>query len=75
MALSLPRYDIADSQAYPFDSFDEKYNGIYYGFPTTATSNTIKAHEYLFGTKNYEPTEEQQKISAKIEAVVSDLGY
>ena len=75
MALSLPRYDIADSQAYPFDSFDEKYNGIYYGFPTTATSNTIKAHEYLFGTKNYEPTEEQQKISAKLEAVVSDLGY
>lgn len=75
MALSLPRYTIADSQAYPFDSFDEKYGGIYYGFPTTASSNAIKAHEYLFGTEDYKPTEEQQKISEKIEAVVSDMGY
>lgn len=75
LALGLLRYRIVDSQAYPFDSFDEKYGGIYYGFPLTAASNAIQAHEYLFGTKDYEPTEELTKISAKIEAITDDLGY
>ena len=75
LSLGLLRYKIADSQAYPFKSVDEKYGGIYYGFPLTAYSNAIEAHEYLFGTKDYEPTEELQKISGKIEAVTEDLGY
>lgn len=75
MALSLLRYDIKDSQAYPFDSVDEKYYGIYYGFPLTAASNAIQAHEYLFGTMDYVPTDELQKISAKIEIVTDALGY
>lgn len=75
LSLGLLRYKIEDSQAYPFKSVDEKYGGIYYGFPLTACSNAINAHEYLFGTKDYEPTEELQKISGKIEAVTDDLGY
>lgn len=75
MSLSLLRYDIADSQAYPFDSVDEKYYGIYYGFPLTAVSNATQAHEYLFGTTDYTPTEELQKISVKIEVVTDALGY
>lgn len=72
MALGLLLYDIEDSQAYPFDSFDERYNGIYYGFPTTVESNTIKAHEYLFGTKDYEPTDELKRISEKVKNI-SDI--
>ena len=75
LSLGLLRYKIEDSQAYPFKSVDEKYGGIYYGFPLTACSNAIEAHEYLFGTTDYEPTEELQKISGKIEAVTDDLGY
>ncbi|MDO5147072.1 MAG: LCP family protein [Eubacteriales bacterium] len=75
LSLSLPRYSIEDSQAYPFDSVDTKYGGIYYGFPLTAASNAIEAHAYLFGTKDYEPTEELTKISAKIEAITDDFGY
>lgn len=31
------------------------------GFPITAQTNVKKAHEYLFGTKDYKPTEELQK--------------
>ncbi len=72
MAIGLFLYDVKDSQAYPFDSFDERYNGIYYGFPTTVESNTIKAHEYLFGTEDYDPTDELKRISEKVEAV-SDM--
>ena len=74
MCMALPRYHIEDSQAYPFDSEDERYNGIYYGFPLTAYRNVVKAHEYLFGTQDYEPTEEMGKISKKIEAVTDDIG-
>ena len=74
LTFSMARSSITDSQAYPFQSEDERYDGIYYGFPITAKSNAIKAHEYLFGTKNYEPTDELQKISAKIKIVTDDIG-
>ena len=74
LTLSLARCKIEDSQAYPFKSEDEKYKGIYYGFPITAKTNVTKAHEYLFGTKNYEPVDELQKISAKIKIVTDYIG-
>ena len=74
MCMALPLYDIKDSKAYPFDSEDERYNGIYYGFPLTAYKNVRKVHKYLFGTQDYEPTEEMGKISKKIEAVTDDIG-
>ena len=74
LTLSLARCKIEDSQAYPFKSEDEKYNGIYYGFPITAKTNVTKAHEYLFGTKDYEPVDELQKISAKIKIVTDYIG-
>lgn len=75
LTMSLLRYSIVDSQAYPFESVDERYGGIYYGFPLTVYSNTVQAHEYLYGTKDYEPTEELGRISDKVEAVTDDLGY
>lgn len=74
LSLSLPRYKIADSQAYPFDSEDERYGGIYYGFPTTAAENAKQAHEYLFGSASYEPSEELSRISEKIKVVTDDIG-
>jgi LCP family protein required for cell wall assembly len=67
MSMALVLYDIKDSQAYPFDSFDERYDGIYYGFPTTVKSNVIKAHKYLFDTKDYKPSDELLQISEKVE--------
>ena len=72
MAMGLALYDIEDSQAYPFDSFDEKYEGIYYGFPTTVASNVKQAHKYLYGTEDYEPTDELKKISSKVKDI-SDM--
>ncbi len=75
LAMGLLCYNIVDSQAYPFDSVDVRYDGIYYGFPLTVYSNTVKAHEYLYGTTDYEPTEELRRISDKVEAVTDDLGY
>lgn len=74
LTLSMARCKIEDSQAYPFKSEDERYNGIYYGFPITAKTNVTKAHEYLFGTKDYEPVDELQKISEKIKVVTDYIG-
>lgn len=74
LALSMVRSSIKDSQAYPFDSEDSKYGGIWYGFPLTTKSNTIKAHEYLFDTKDYEPTDELCKISKKVKNVTDAIG-
>ncbi len=75
LGIFLMFYHVTDSQAYPFHSVDEKYQGIYYGFPITAVSNVIEAHEYLFGTKDYEPTGELGRISDRIEIITDSLGY
>lgn len=74
LSRSLVRYELVNSQAYPFHSQDEKYNGIYYGFPLTTYSNTVQAHEYLFGTKDYEPSEELSKISQKVKNAAAEIG-
>lgn len=67
--------DISDSQAYPFDSSDSKYNGIYYGFPKTVKSNAREAHHYLFGTEDYEVSEELGKISDKVRYITDNEGF
>ena len=74
LATSMIFMDLGESEAYPFKSVDNRYNGIYYGFPITVKSNVIKAHKYLFGTKDYEPCEELQKISHKVKIVTDDIG-
>ena len=67
--------DISDSQAYPFESSDSRYNGIYYGFPKTVKSNAREAHHYLFGTEGYEVSEELGKISDKVQYITDNEGF
>lgn len=66
---------IVDSSAYPFEghSVDYKYNGVYYGFPITVVDNVVMAHEYLFSTKNYQPSEELQEISWKVQQITDNF--
>lgn len=72
LGMNFPLYKIKDSDGFPFDSEDIRYNGIYYGFPLTLKSNVVKAHEFLFGTKNYEVSQELSTISSKIEVATED---
>lgn len=44
----------------------------YYGFPTTLKENAIRAHEYLFGTKDYQVSDELSRINQKI---IYRVGY
>ena len=78
--------DLEDSQGYPFHSVDARYNGIYYGFPLRTSEslndyssgvvyNAALAHRYLFGTENYQASEELEKIGQKVKNVTDELGY
>ena len=72
MAMSIFKYDIKDQQGFPWDQKELRYYGTYYGFPTTLKENAIRAHKYLFGTKNYQVSEELSRINQKI---IYRVGY
>ena len=74
LSLNLPRYKMVDSQAYPFQSEDERYDGIYYGFALDVYSNVQQAHAYLFDCQDYTPTEELEKISEKVSRAAAEIG-
>lgn len=66
MVLSVFKYNIKDQQGFPWNQKEMRYYGSYYGFPTTLKENAIRAHEYLFGTKDYQVSDELSKINQKI---------
>lgn len=66
MFLSVMQYEIEDQQGFPWDQKEMKYYGTYYGFPTTLEENAVQAHEYLFGTENYQVSDELSRINQKI---------
>ena len=72
MALSVFKYDIKDQQGFPWDQKELRYYGTYYGFPTTLKENAVRAHKYLFGTKNYQVSDELERINQKI---IQRVGY
>ena len=72
MLLSVFKYDIKDQQGFPWDQKELRYYGTYYGFPTTLKENAIRAHKYLFGTKNYQVSDELSRINQKI---IYRVGY
>ena len=66
MFLSVFKYDIKDQQGFPGDQKELRYYGTYYGFPTTLKENAIRAHKYLFGTSDYQVSDELSRINQKI---------
>ena len=57
---------IKDQQGFPWDQKELRYYGTYYGFPTTLKENAIRAHKYLFGTSDYQVSDELSRINQKI---------
>lgn len=54
------------SAGFPWDQKELRYYGTYYGFPTTLKENAIRAHKYLFGTSDYQVSDELSRINQKI---------
>jgi LCP family protein required for cell wall assembly len=72
MVLSVFKYNIKDQQGFPWNQKEMRYYGSYYGFPTTLKENAIRAHKYLFGTKDYQVSDELSRINQKI---IYRVGY
>lgn len=66
LAKDIFSYEIAETQGFPFETTGTKLSGIYYGIPKTLESNVIKAHEFLFGTTDYTPSDTVKNISNQI---------
>lgn len=72
MVLSVFKYEIKDQQGFPWNQKEIRYYGSYYGFPTTLKENAIRAHKYLFGTKDYQVSDKLSRINQKI---IYRVGY
>ena len=59
-------YEIVETKGFPFHTTGTKLSGIYYGIPTTLESNVIEAHNFLFGTESYTPSDTVKNISNQI---------
>jgi LCP family protein required for cell wall assembly len=67
MVLNAPRYKLSKQEGFPYDHTEVRLSdGLFYDVPTTLKENVIKLHENLFGTINYEVSEELNRINNKI---------
>ncbi len=67
MSLSAFRYDIKSTQGFPYQHKELRLSdGLYYDVPATLTNNVVTLHEDLFGTSNYQVSDELSKINTKI---------
>ncbi len=68
LAVSFPFYSIDDQTGFPFDNKVMTINKASVVVSTSLSSNVTKLHNYLFGTKKYEPSQTVKNISAQISA-------
>ena len=65
----LPDMTISNSIGFPYETIDEKINGIYYGVPINLGENVTKLHQDLFGDEDYVLPESVKAISDTITEV------
>lgn len=68
----LSKMTISESIGWPFETVDDKINGIYYGIPTNLGNNVIRLHQELFNNEEYILP---QSISDLSEALSKKTGY
>jgi LCP family protein required for cell wall assembly len=67
MALSALRYEIVDQTGFPYDHTETRLSdNLYYDVPTTLKENVISLHKELFGTEDYQISDELTRINEKI---------
>jgi hypothetical protein len=67
MALNVLRYKIGDQIGFPYEHTETRLSdGLYYDVPTTLEENVVELHKTLFGTEDYQISEELTKINQKI---------
>lgn len=71
MAVGISKYNIVDTQGFPFDKLAADISAGDCVVPVNLANNVTQLHEYLFGTEGYTPSSTVQEISNKI---ISDTG-
>lgn len=66
LALFFPFYSIEDQSGFPFNNSVMTINKASVVVSTSLSSNVAELHNYLFGTKDYEPSQTVKDISAQI---------
>ena len=62
----LPKMTISESVGFPYETIDDKIDGIYYGIPINLGNNVIKLHQEVFGETDYVLPASVQEISDAI---------
>lgn len=73
LARNVKKYEIVDSQGFPFSRTTKKIRKMDCVIPATLASNVVQLHQYLYGTEDYKVSGTVQKISEHI-AEVSGVG-
>lgn len=66
LAIHAISYHIEKDSGFPFDKTTPTINEMSVVLPTTLESNVTKMHEFLFNTKDYEPSNTVKEISQKM---------
>ena len=66
LAAFFPFYKIKDQTGFPFENKNAKVNKAAVVVPETLSSNVKELHEFLFETKDYEPSEKVKAINSEM---------
>ncbi len=66
MARGISRYNLGDTEGFPFDLKIQDVGKLDCVVPVTLESNVIKLHQFLFGTEDYKPSSQVRRISEDI---------
>lgn len=71
----LSSYTIEDMTAYPQTFYGGKVSGAWYEVPVTLVDMAMGVHEFLYGEKNYEPSETVKSISSSLKNKANTANY
>lgn len=67
VAANVRKYKLIQTGGFPFEVVEKNVNKQDFVFPDTLETNVIKLHEFLYGTKAYDPSEKVKEISKRID--------
>ncbi|WP_097005310.1 LCP family protein [Lacrimispora amygdalina] len=67
VAMNVTKYKLVKNGGFPFEIIEKNVDRQDFVFPDTLETNVVKAHEFLFGTQSYLPSEKVKEISKKID--------
>lgn len=61
------KYHFVDTSGFPFEHIEKRVDGADYVFPDDLTENVSELHDFLYGTEEYDPSDEVKEISKRVD--------